>query len=270
MTFPVRMPAPKTGEFIGILRPPLFASGITVPMEKQHILDEIRRTAKTNGGVPLGRPRFFDETGIKDSDWIGKIWVRWSDVVKEAGFAPNKMQGAIGEAEILSSVAGFIRELGHFPVVTELRLRARRGDGFPASNTVLRLGGKGEIAAKLIQFLREKGGFDDILAICEPLIHSVPSGRDVKSVHAVEHGFVYLMRSGKRYKIGATSDIGSRSKAIAVQMPDPIKTVHVIRTDDPFGIESYWHRRFAEKRAGGEWFELSRDDVSAFRRRKTM
>jgi len=38
-------------------------------MNKQHILQEIKRTATANDGIPLGRLRFFRETGIKESDW---------------------------------------------------------------------------------------------------------------------------------------------------------------------------------------------------------
>ncbi len=66
-------------------------------MNKQYILDEIKRTAKLNGGVVLGKARFFRETGIKDSDWKGKYWVRWRDVVKAAGFIPNQMITAYDE-----------------------------------------------------------------------------------------------------------------------------------------------------------------------------
>jgi hypothetical protein len=239
-------------------------------MEKKHILDEIRRTAATNGGTPLGWRRFYAETGIRNTDWLGKLWPRWGDAVKEAGFEPNRLTTAYTEPELLTILAEYIRELGRFPVSAELRMKARASEGFPATNTFERMGNKRDVVVKLCAHLGGREEWADVLAICEPLAKTPGKARPAKESDASVHGFVYLIRSGKRYKLGATNDLATRSKAIGVQMPDPTKTEHVIRTDDPFGIEAYWHRRFAEKRTNGEWFDLTREDVLAFKRRKTM
>ena len=43
-------------------------------MSKAHILAEIRRTTAENGGVPLGSKKFEKETGIKSTEYVGKLW----------------------------------------------------------------------------------------------------------------------------------------------------------------------------------------------------
>jgi hypothetical protein len=39
-------------------------------MNKEHILQEIKRTVEANHGAPLGWRKFADETGIRDRDWV--------------------------------------------------------------------------------------------------------------------------------------------------------------------------------------------------------
>src|SRR5260370_1235533 len=59
-----------------------------------------------------------------------------------------------------------------------------------------------------------------------------------------QFGSVYLLRSGRFYKIGRSNAVGRREREIVLQLPEQAKLVHSITTDDPIGIEAYWHERF--------------------------
>ena len=64
--------------------------------------------------------------------------------------------------------------------------------------------------------------------------------------------------------------LGRRERELVIQRPEAAKVIRPIKTDDPAGIEEYWHRRFHDRRKNGEWFELTAQDLATFRRRKFM
>ena len=240
-------------------------------MNKKHILDEIRRTANENNGIPLGKMKFEKQTGIKESDWRGKYWAKWSEAVKEVGFTPNKLQGAYEKDFLIEQLASLIKEIKKFPSDAEIRLKSHNVDNFPASSTFNRLGTTTERANKIISYCQDKPDYQDVVDICGKYITSFNKENGTPSEETKsEIGWVYLMKHGKYYKIGRTSYVEKRNYELGIKLPEELKVIHKIKTDDPCGIEAYWHKRYEDKRKKGEWFDLSTSDIKAFKRRKFM
>lgn len=238
-------------------------------MTKDHILAEIRRTTAENGGVALGKKRFLDATGIAESDWLGRYWTRWSDALREAGVKGQAMNPRLPDDAILAAAATIVRQLGRFPTAAEIRLAGREDPGLPSHNTFRRFGGLQGLREALAEYVERHGDEELIALVGRP---SVPPTADLVAGGgaALEEGFVYLLKSGRHYKIGKAKSVDHRQRQLAIQLPERAEVIHRIRTDDPYGIEAYWHSRFAEKRLNGEWFSLSPSDVKAFKRRRFM
>ncbi len=161
-------------------------------MDKQHILEEIKRTAKANGGKPLGKERFYRETGINESDWIGKHWARWGDAVRESGLEPNQMQGSRDEHELIEKFIELARELRKFPTANEVKLKARTAVGFPWHNSFARFGSKQQFASRIQEYCKEREGYADIIAICAPIAETRRTTQSDKEAKSEESfGFLF-------------------------------------------------------------------------------
>jgi hypothetical protein len=239
-------------------------------MTKAQIVDEIRRAAAQNGGKAPGWRKFLAETGIRESDWLGVHWARWSDAVREAGLEPNQLNEAFPDEVLLDHLAELATELGRLPNRGDHRFREARGTPFPNNKVFARLGGQAQRVGRLRQHCIERPRWAGVVAYCDAFLskRSAPTkpGRDDAGIV----GVVYMLRSGKHFKIGRSNALGRREYELSLQLPERASVVHSINTDDPVGIEAYWHRRFELKRANGEWFSLEAKDVAAFRRRKFM
>lgn len=124
------------------------------------------------------------------------------------------------------------------------------------------------MAEKLLAFCQKNEGFEDVVVVCKSIVVGLSDDIESHTPSTESDGIVYLLKSGRRYKIGFTKDLDQRIGQLAYQTSEPINKVHSIRTDDPSGIEAYWKKRFAEKCVHNEWFTLTAKDVAAFKRRK--
>jgi hypothetical protein len=242
-------------------------------MDIEHIISEIRRTAQANRGNALGRQRFEAVTGIRFHDWFGRHWTQWSDAVREAGLEPNRMSEAYGEEVLLEKLVLLTRRLKRVPTDGELRLATKNDSTFPSHSAFRRLGLKPERVSRVISFCECRSEYNDVAALWKSVaVSEPPPDAEVRCPAPSAVGYVYLFKHGTRreYKVGRTNNPLRREGELGIQLPEKLAPVHHIKTDDPAGIESYWHTRFATKRKEGEWFALTPDDVRAFKRWKRI
>src|SRR5262249_12309967 len=150
--------------------------------------------------------------GIKASDWLGVYWARWGDALREAGFAPNHFQLAYDKTELLVKYAQLSQELGRLPSSGDARLKAHIDKTFPSHGTMHRLGTKSEMVKQLLVYCRSHTGYEDVVKLCEA--YSPPKPEVSTDDHAatdVTIGFVYLVKSGRYFKIGRSNATGRRT-----------------------------------------------------------
>ena len=233
---------------------------------RDRIIDEIRRIAAADDGRPPGKAVFARISGIQESAWSGRFWAKWSDALSEAGFTPNLMQDRIDPRSMLDALVVVCRHYGKVPSFAELKLYKQGRPEFPSKGA---FAGHYRTRAGLIEALSrhcsQNSGLLDVAALLssEESLAS-PAAAPVKATE----GHVYLLKAGEFYKVGRSDNLERRVKEVRTAMPESLTLVHAIATDDPPGIEAYWHRRFNDRRCNGEWFRLITSDVTAFKRRK--
>jgi hypothetical protein len=240
-------------------------------VERNEILDAIRETAATNDGKPLGRNRFEQVTGITEYD-IGRHWARWGDAVREAGLEPNTLNTRFDDDSLIETYVALVAKLRHVPTNAELRLQRERDPTFPNAKVYQRFGSNAALIDRAVVHCIERGTHVDALDILSEAKRASPVALDTGDATATSaYGFVYLAEGHRgEYKIGRTNLVDRRLGELGAMAPVEYRLVHEIKTDDPAGVESYWHRRFADKRMRGEWFKLTAADVRAFKRWKRL
>lgn len=94
----------------------------------------------------------------------------------------------------------------------------------------------------------------------------------IVSFHILSYmeGYVYLIgESGNenRYKIGSTrcKDINKRLKQLQTGNSEQLYIKEYFETTHPFKLETMLHNRFKSSNLIGEWYDLSKDDIAAFK-----
>jgi len=236
-------------------------------MHKEEILLEIKRVAEENGGKSPSKTMFEEATTIKTHEWQ-KYWPRWSEAIKEAGLTPNQFAGTVySDDALLDKLIEFTRELGRYPTLVEMRIKKINDPTFPHDCTIAgRLGNKQELIFRLLDYCRKRK-LTDIIKILEPVSNTATIETYTINDKNSSYGFVYLAKGHRgEYKIGRTNLVDRRLSELGTKASIELELIHEIKTDDPVGVEAYWHKRFQNKHMKGEWFKLSTIEVKSFKK----
>ena len=185
-------------------------------IDKQHILDELRRIATVNGGRPPGQNEFKNETGISKYDWVPHYWVRWGDAQEEAGFSRNRFQEAFGKDLLIEKLISLIRRTKsgdkiRFPVEGEMLVEKKRTPDFPHANAFRqKFGRKSQMAAAILEHCRARSGFEDVIAACEEVVKTdtSPAAKEKESRDQGIVGSVYLKSLDVTTRLGGRMRLG--------------------------------------------------------------
>ena len=235
-------------------------------MNREGILEAMRSLARKLGRVP-GENTFRSYTGISRSEMWNLGFAKYSEAVEAAGLEPNRLQVAFNTSELLAKLAVLTRQLGKFPTKGDLKVARSKDGSIPSYEAYVRLGEQlyNRIPGILLKFCHYQKDFADVIPLVESRIpsESVGEKQSIKAPQKVA-GYVYLAKHGQDYRVGRSNDVVRRGREISLILPQELEHVHIIETDDPPGIERYWHERFKDRRIRGEWFRLTREDVAAF------
>ncbi|MGE0610424.1 MAG: GIY-YIG nuclease family protein [Pirellulales bacterium] len=236
-------------------------------MSPDEITGEIQRLAHENGGKPLGERLFLASVGLTRSMLWSAGFASYSDALIAAGFGKNQFNSALDPKIVLESLFELIRGIGRFPTKGHIKAARAKDNTFPSYEAILTAaGGAFSNLPSVARAFCQANGISDVSHLIPQ--SKGPATRETKSASRAVTGYVYLLKHGQHYKIGRSNDTARRRREISLLLPAELEHVHIIETDDPEGIEAYWHRRLASMRVRGEWFALTSDDVAAFKRRK--
>lgn len=236
---------------------------------KGEIADAYRKSVAAHGGKVVSQRVFIRETRIRVPYWRGRYWPSWSAFQADLGFVPNQSRRTrIPEEVLLARFAELALEINRLPAQDDLEQRRKRDRSFPSSNPFGRIR-RDDFLMKLEAWCKGKPEFAPVARMIEQRRARILARRRDDSTRF--RGLVYLVMpydDAFMYRIGSLRARGARLRRNSVRLGGQARTLHVIDTDDPEGIERYWRQRFKDKRLPNNLYRLLPDDITAFRWRK--
>lgn len=233
---------------------------------KDEIVKEYKKLKAIIGHSPDSQT-FYDKSPVSKRDAELAFGSKtYTKIQKAAGDEPRVFgHPSISPDEYFKQYGSAVREFQGIPKIADWKHRRFK----PSITGYCKKFGLrwSQMPLEFLNWAALKPEWADVVDICRS---ALPAQTLDAAVAQDKIGYVYLMKSGSLYKIGWSESPKRREYEVDQKSPYPTKLIHEIETDDPAGVESYWHGRFRDKHKKGEFFELSPEDVTAFRRWKKI
>ena len=168
---------------------------------KQHIIAEIQRLAAARGGR-IGIRAFCSETEIPEHQILGVHWARWNDALTEAGVGTGSFfQPRTEDASVVEAFALLVHKLNKWPTQSDLQMERRRNGSFPSIRVIRRVRRASPFASRVLSYCAGRADLADVATIATEVAKAESAEAPVLDSASIV-GYVYMMRSGRRYKIG--------------------------------------------------------------------
>ena len=225
---------------------------------REYILKEILRCAEERGKTPSEKI-FYEYAGVGIYDLHKFGWPNYGELVREVKLIPNKFDKTkYSHKQLCNLFIKVIREKGKWPTRGLLDVKHLNDNNFPDSSTFYKkLGLTQDLALTILQYVKDRRGYDDVVKICNPILEKYKKTNESSGADEIKRGFVYLGFQHNDYKIGFTEDLNRRRDDITLLGSEPMRLLHAIETDDMRGVERYWHNRYTLHLRGVKWITLT-------------
>lgn len=240
---------------------------------KEEIIIAIQKIAKEDKGHTPSQKKFRELTEIGPDKLSKYGWANYGELCTEAGLTPNLFDKTkFSRKDLCKIFVRTIREKAKWPRKADLEIKHSIDSKFPSSVTFYKQLGlvkTGDLPRKIIEYVKDKQGYKDIVNICNLELEKHKEANESGGVDSeqITRGWVYLIKHGGRneYRIGSTTNPMRRLGENRIELPGGAEPIHSIETADKTGIETYWHNRFKPKQMNGDWFNLSQTDINEFK-----
>lgn len=248
-------------------------------MTKKDAITRIKTLAAERGGR-VSFDSFVSDQEIPAQRLRQEPWFAgWNALLSEIGLQTSEFGVArTPDDAVIASVATLIQKIRRWPTEDDYAREKKLNRDFPALQVIRRVKTSGKLLARLVEYSSGDQSYALVRSLAadrrakeEPEQRLLLSGESAAS-ELPTFGYVYLVQHGSRreYKVGRTSNPLRREGEVRIELPDTLRPIHYIETDDAAGVEAYWHNRFAPKRKEGEWFALTAENVRAFKKWKKI